>query len=86
MTWASPFANASRWAGVNQARLAVLAVRPSSLTHPAAAGSFQASASQQTIPHLDNAYPRHFREGESDGRRSRVAHPDYSPGLTLPAL
>ena len=36
---------------VNQARFSVLAIRHPSLTHPAIAGLFQASAIEQTIPH-----------------------------------
>jgi len=55
--WASPSANAAGRALVNQARFAVLAMRRPSLTHPAIAGLFQASASQQTIPQPGTGFP-----------------------------
>jgi len=48
---------------VNQARFAVSAMRRLSLTRPAGAGLFQASASQQTIPHPGTGLlPLHFLE------------------------
>ena len=47
---------------VNQARFSVLAIRHPSLTHPAIAGLFQASAIEQTIPHPDTACFEHFYE------------------------
>jgi len=45
---------------VNQARFSVLAIRHPSLTHPAIAGPYQASAFQQTIPHPGTDLPNDF--------------------------
>jgi len=71
---------------VNQARFAVLAMRRRSLTHPAAAGLFQASAIQQTNPQPGTGFPTSFSRSESEGRRSRAAHSDLWPEMTRPAL
>jgi len=68
----------------NQARFAVLAVRLSSLTHPAVAGQFQASAWPRTIPQpVTRLLSDFLRKPQS---RSRSNHPDLWPGLALPAL
>ena len=48
-------------AGVNQARFAVLTMRLSSLTRPAVAGLFQASASSRQLRIPTHAFLLHFR-------------------------
>ena len=84
VSWASPFASAAGRALVNQARFAVLAMRRPSLTHPAIAGLFQASAIRQTIPHPDTGLPSDFLR-KLQGR-SRTAHSDLWPEMTRRAL
>ena len=87
VVWTSPAAYAAGRAVVNQARLAVLAMRLPSLTHAAIAAVMSG-----VCVAADNSASRHrlapfiFAFGECEDSRSRAAHSDLWPEMSRRAL
>jgi len=82
VVWASPAAYVAGRAVVNQARLAVLAMRLPSLTHAAIA----AVMSGVCVAADNSLAPFIFAFGECEDSRSRAAHSDLWPEMSRRAL